>query len=84
MKKILLDTNMFIYLEDNKVIDEKVATLTKRLYDSTEYKIVIHPKTKVEASKCTDVEIKKIFLSLKSCALKNNTSKYLFLIACYN
>lgn len=63
MKKILLDTNMFIYLEDNKVIDEKVATLTKRLYDSTEYKIVIHPKTKVEASKCTDVEIKKIFLS---------------------
>lgn len=61
MKKILLDTNMFIYLEDNKVIDEKVATLTKRLYDSTEYKIVIHPKTKVEASKCTDVEIKKYF-----------------------
>lgn len=63
MKKILLDTNMFIYLEDNKVIDDKVATLTKRLYDSTEYKIVIHPKTKVEASKCTDEEIKKIFLS---------------------
>lgn len=63
MKKILLDTNMFIYLEDNKVIDDKVATLTKRLYDSTEYKIVIHPKTKVEASKCTNEEIKKIFLS---------------------
>lgn len=61
MKKILLDTNMFIYLEDNKVIDDKVATLTKRLYDSTEYKIVIHPKTKVEASKCTNEEIKKYF-----------------------
>lgn len=36
MKKILLDTNMFIYLEDNKVIEQKILTLTKRLFDSDE------------------------------------------------
>ena len=46
MIKILLDTNMFIYLEDNFVTNSKVFELTKRLYDSDEYKIVIHPMTK--------------------------------------
>ena len=54
MKKILLDTNMFIYLEDNKVIEQKILTLTKRLFDSDEYKIVIHPKTIEECSKIKD------------------------------
>lgn len=48
MIKILLDTNIFIYLEDNKVTEEKILLLTKRLFDSNEYKIVIHPKTKLE------------------------------------
>ena len=42
-EKILLDTNMFIYLEDYAVTEDKVATLTKRLFDSDQYKIVIHP-----------------------------------------
>ena len=46
MEKILLDTNMFIYLEDYAVTEDKVATLTKRLFDSDQYKILIHPKTK--------------------------------------
>ena len=51
MEKILLDTNMFIYLEDYAVTEDKVATLTKRLFDSDQYKIVIHPKTKEEILK---------------------------------
>lgn len=63
MKKILLDTNMFIYLEEYSIIEDKVATLTKRFFDSDEYKIVIHPKTKEEILKMKDEEKKKIFLS---------------------
>lgn len=31
MEKILLDTNMFIYLEDYAVTEDKVATLTKMI-----------------------------------------------------
>ena len=63
MEKILLDTNMFIYLEDYAVIEDKVATLTKRLFDSDQYKIVIHPKTKEEILKIQDKEKRNIFSS---------------------
>ena len=63
MIKILLDTNMFIYIEDNKIIEDKVLDLTKRLYDSTNYKIVIHPDTKEEIKKFKDEEQKQIFQS---------------------
>lgn len=63
MIKILFDTNIFIYLEDNKVADSKVTELTKRLYDTNEYKIVIHPKTKYEIRKMKDEEQRKIFES---------------------
>ena len=63
MKKILLDTNMFIYLEDNSITDSKVLELTKRLFDSNDYKIVIHPDTKKEINKLKDEKKKNIFLS---------------------
>lgn len=63
MIKILLDTNMFIYLEDNKIIEDKVLELTKRLYDSTNYKIVIHPDTKKEIDRFKDDDQKIIFKS---------------------
>jgi rRNA-processing protein FCF1 len=63
MEKILLDTNMFIYLEDYGIIDQKIATLTKRLFDSDEYKIVIHPKTKEEILNIKDEEKRNIFSS---------------------
>lgn len=63
MIKILLDTNMFIYLEDNSVTNDKVLELTKRLYDLDEYKIVIHPMTKKEISNIKDGQQKRIFKS---------------------
>ena len=63
MIKILLDTNIFIYLEDNAVTDDKVLELTKRLFDSNDYKIVIHPKTKQEIEKIKDIKKKEIFKS---------------------
>lgn len=63
MIKILLDTNMFIYLEDHCVTNAKVLELTKRLYDSDEYKIVIHPMTKKEIEGIKDEKNKLIFRS---------------------
>lgn len=63
MIKILLDTNIFIYLEDNKIIEDKVLELTKRLFDSNDYKIVIHPDTKKEIENFENKEQKNIFKS---------------------
>jgi len=63
MEKILLDTNMFIYIEDFKVIEKEVLLLTKRLFDSNNYQIVIHPKTRYEISKLNDKKNRNIFLS---------------------
>ena len=63
MQKILLDTNIFIYIEDNKIIEDKVLELTKRLFDSNDYKIVIHPDTKKEIQKFKDNKQREIFKS---------------------
>jgi len=63
LERILLDTNMLIYLEDDHVLDANVAKLTRILYDSSDYKIVIHPKSIVEANKIKDERRKSIFLS---------------------
>ncbi len=65
MKKILLDTNMLIYLEDDNdnIVNKDVAELTRRLYDSCEYKIVIHPKSITESLKIKDKRKRDIFQS---------------------
>lgn len=63
MHKILLDTNIFIYIEDYKITDDDIIKLTQELFDSEEYKIVIHPNTKKEANKIKDSEKRAIFLS---------------------
>lgn len=62
-ERILLDTNMLIYLLDNEVLDDKVAKITKSLYDSDKYSIVIHPKTLTETDKIKDEKKKSIFKS---------------------
>lgn len=62
-ERILLDTNMLIYLLDNEVLDDKVAKITKSLYDSDKYSIVIHPKTLTETDKIKDERKKSIFKS---------------------
>ena len=63
MKKILLDTNMLIYREDNKILDKDISELTRNLYDSSEYKIVSHPKSMEEAEKNKNIEQRRIFIS---------------------
>lgn len=62
-KKILLDTNMMIYILDDHVLDDKIVKLAKILYDSDKYTIVIHPKTFEEANKIKDETRKNIFKS---------------------
>lgn len=62
-ESILLDTNMLIYLEDDKEIEINVAKLTRIIYDSDIYRIVIHPNTLIEANKIRDERRKKIFKS---------------------
>ncbi|MGN1341768.1 MAG: EVE domain-containing protein [Bacilli bacterium] len=63
MIKILLDTNLLIYREDHSIIDEKVLELTKVLYDSNKYKIVIHPATIEDLSHIKDSNDRDIFYS---------------------
>ena len=62
-EKILLDTNMMIYLLDDHILDEKISKLTKILYDSGKYMIAVHPNTIVEARKIKDKNKKDIFIS---------------------
>lgn len=54
MEKILLDTNLLIYREDHSVVAEEVLELTKILYDSNKFKIVIHPSTLDDLSHIRD------------------------------
>ena len=63
MIKILLDTNLLIYRENHSVIDDKVLELTKILYDSNKYKIVIHPMTIEDINHIKDLNEREIFHS---------------------
>lgn len=63
MVKILLDTNLLIYREDHSVIDDKVLELTKILYDSNRYKVVVHPMTMEDISHIKDSNEREIFYS---------------------
>lgn len=63
MLKILLDTNLLIYREDHAIMDEKVLELTKILYDSNRFKIVIHPLTIEDLSHIKDDKEREIILN---------------------
>ena len=63
MIKILLDTNLLIYRENHSIINDKVSELTKILYDSNDYKIVVHPMTLDDLSHIKDPLERDIFYS---------------------
>lgn len=63
MKKVLLDTNMYIYLEENRKITDDIMKIIKLLYDSDQLKMVIHPQTFKEIEKFPKVLEREIFLS---------------------
>ena len=43
MKYVLLDTNVLIYREGEKVLDKDVQTISRLLMDSDEFRLCIHP-----------------------------------------
>lgn len=63
MIKILLDTNLLIYREDHSIVNERVLELTKILYDSNKYKIVIHPSTLDDLSRMKNSNERDILYS---------------------
>ncbi len=63
MIKILLDTNLLIYRENHSVIDENIQKLTKILYDSNKYRIVVHPMTIEDLNNIKDQNEREIYLS---------------------
>lgn len=67
MKLILLDTNMLIYREGEKKLDESIQLLLRMIMDSQDYKIMIHPFSIVEIKGHKDEKERDIILSkLKS------------------
>lgn len=60
--RILLDTNIIIYREDNKIIDEKLQQLLKTI-STPEYHLLIHPLATKEIKRDKDVERREIMLS---------------------
>lgn len=63
MIKILLDTNLLIYRENHSVIDENIQKLTRILYDSNKYRIVVHPMTIEDLNNIKDQNEREIYLS---------------------
>lgn len=60
--RILLDTNIIIYREDNKVIDEKLQQLLKTI-NTPDYHLLIHPLAIKEIKRDKNVERREIILS---------------------
>jgi len=62
MSRILIDTNIIIFREDNKKIPDSVSELL-RILNETDHRIVIHPSSKDEIKRDNDTERKNIVLS---------------------
>ncbi len=60
--RILLDTNIIIHRENNKVIQEDLQNLM-RIIQKLDYKILLHPKSIEDINQDTNVQRKKITLS---------------------
>ncbi|MHA1357893.1 MAG: PIN domain-containing protein [Candidatus Helarchaeota archaeon] len=60
--RIIIDTNIFIYREDNIVIPENLKNLIKRLRES-ENKILLHPLSRNEIKKDKNKKRREIVLS---------------------
>lgn len=63
MEKILLDTNILIYREDNSIVDTKVSKLFRLLYDSNDFRIHIHPMSFKDVQRQKDEKLRAITLS---------------------
>ncbi len=84
--RILLDTNIIILREDNKVIQEDLQTLM-RVIQKLDYKILLHPKSIEDINRDSDDHRRKITISkfktyatLESAPDVNTNFKFLDLI----
>lgn len=76
MQKILLDTNLLICSKNQNDIDKKVLELTKILYDSNNYRIVIHPMALKNLSNIKNPNEREIFFhKIKAYSLIENVPK---------
>lgn len=63
MEYILLDTNILIYREGEKRLDNDILILSRLLMDSMDYKLCIHPLSILELKKWNNEEQKQVILS---------------------
>lgn len=63
MKYVLLDTNVLIYREGEKVLDKDVQTISRLLMDSDEFRLCIHPLSIKELAKHKDEKQRNVILS---------------------
>lgn len=63
MHFILLDTNILIYREVERKLDDSIQLLSRLLLDSEEYKLCIHPLSLMELKKHKNEKEKSVILS---------------------
>ena len=63
MEYILLDTNILIYREGEKILNDDVQLLSRLLMDSEEFKLCVHPMSIEELSKHKNEQERKVILS---------------------
>lgn len=63
MHFILLDTNILIYREGERKLDDSIQLLSRLLLDSEEYKLCIHPLSLMELKKHKNEKEKSVILS---------------------
>lgn len=63
MKYVLLDTNILIYREGEKVLEQDVQTISRLLMDSDEFRLCIHPLSIKELAKHKDENQRNVILS---------------------
>lgn len=63
MEYILLDTNILIYREGEKILEPDVQLLSRLLMDSMDYKLCVHPMSIDELSKHKDECQRQVILS---------------------
>ena len=63
MEYILLDTNILIYREGEKILNSDVQLLSRLLMDSVDYKLCVHPMSISELSKHKNEHQRQVILS---------------------
>jgi rRNA-processing protein FCF1 len=63
MKNVIFDTNILIYREDPKKLDEDIIKLARCFSDNDEYRVVIHPITLYEVEGIKEIRLRNQIIS---------------------